>query len=127
MVTFIFISFLLLAPEFVNSMLEFLWKTSFVIPSRRSQEEPQQNYQSSETAHVDLYRIPRMIWDRKDIPEEIVKGIFVMFYKKKDHNCFASYRVICLLSHTYKLLLTVISKRMWTCDNIWAIKMILRE
>ena len=54
-----------------------------------------------------------MIWDSEDIPEEMVKGIYIMFYKKKDRNCFANYRAICLLCHAYKLLSTVISKRMY--------------
>ena len=111
---------------------------------------PAELYQNSETARAELYRILRMIWDSEDIPEEMVKGIFVMFYKKKDRNCFANYRAICLLCHAYKLLSTVISNRMYvdleeilpdsqagfrrargTRDNIcilkWAIKMILRE
>ena len=73
---------------------------------------PAELYQNSETARTELYRILCMIWDNEDIPEEMVKGIFIMFYKKKDHKCFSNYRAICLLCHAYKLLSTVISKRM---------------
>ena len=111
---------------------------------------PVELYQNSETARAELYRILRLIWDNEDIPAEMVKGIFIMFYKKKDRNCFANYRAICLLCHAYKLLSAVISRRMYleleeilpdsqagfrpargTRDNVcilkWTIKMVLRE
>ena len=111
---------------------------------------PVELYQNSETARAELYRILRLIWDNEDIPVEMVKGIFIMFYKKKDRNCFANYWAICLLCHAYKLLSAVISRRMthdWedilpdsqagfrpargTRDNVcilkWTIKMVLRE
>ena len=111
---------------------------------------PVELYQNSETARAELYRILRLIWDNEDIPVEMVKGIFIMFYKKKDRNCFANYRAICLLCHAYKLLSAVISRRMThdledilpdsqagfrpargTRDNVyilkWTIKMVLRE
>ena len=113
-------------------------------------EVPVELYQNSKTARAELYRILHLIWDNEDIPAEMVKGIFIMFYKKKDRNCFANYRAICLLCHAYKLLSAVISRRMYldlenvlpdsqagfrpargTRDNVcilkWAIKMILRE
>ena len=113
-------------------------------------EVPVELYQNSKTARAELYRILHLIWDNENIPAEMVKGIFIMFYKKKDRNCFANYRAICLLCHAYKLLSAEISRRMYldlenvlpdsqagfrpargTRDNVcilkWAIKMILRE
>ena len=42
---------------------------------------PVELYQNSETARAELYRILRLIWDNEDIPVEMVKGIFIMFYK----------------------------------------------
>ena len=51
-----------------------------------------------------------MIWDNEDIPEEMVKRLILIFYKKKDRNCFSNYRAICVLYNAYKLLSTVISK-----------------
>ena len=111
---------------------------------------PAELYQNSETARRELYRIMRLIWNSEVIPPELVKGIFIMFYKKKDRNCFSNYRAICLLCHAYKLLSSVIAKRLHidlekalpdsqagfrpargTRDNVcilkWTIKMLLRE
>ena len=73
-----------------------------------------------------------------------------MIYKKKERDNFSNYRAICLLCHAYKLLSTVIARRLHidlaevlpdtqagfrpargTRDNVcilkWTIKMILRE
>ena len=76
-------------------------------------EVPAELYQNSETARTELYRILRLIWYTEDIPAELVKGIFIMFYKKKDRNCFSNYRAICLLCHAYKPLSSVIARRMY--------------
>ena len=91
-----------------------------------------------------------MIWDTEIVPPELVKGIFMMLYKKKDRDDFSNYRALCLLCHAYKLLSAVIARRLHlelehvlpdtqagfrpargTCDNVcilrWSISMILRE
>ena len=73
---------------------------------------PAELYQNSETARQELYRILRLIWNSEVVPPELVKGVFIMFYKKKDRNCFSNYRAICLLCHAYKLLSSVIAKRL---------------
>ena len=132
---------------------EELEKALFAMKSGKApgwDEVPVELYQNSNTARAELYRIIRMIWDSEDIPAELVKGIFIMFYKKKDRNCFSNYRAICLLCHAYKLLSAVIAGRMYvdladvlpdsqagfrpargTRDNVcilkWFIKMVLRE
>ena len=132
---------------------EELDKALFAMKSGRApgwDEVPAELYQNSETARTELYRILRLIWYTEDIPAELVKGIFIMFYKKKDRNCFSNYRAICLLCHAYKLLSSVIARRMYidlehilpdsqagfrpargTRDNVcilkWTIKMVLRE
>ena len=113
-------------------------------------EIPAEVYRHSATARSELYRIIRIIFDTECIPEELVRGVFIMIYKKKERDYFSNYRAICLLCHTYKLLSTVIARRLHidlaevlpdtqagfrpargTRDNVcilkWTIKMILRE
>ena len=111
---------------------------------------PAEAYQQSPTAKSELFRIIHMIWESEFIPPEIVKGIFIMLYKKKNRDDFSNYRALCLLCHAYKLLSAVIAKRLHidlepilpdsqagfrpargTRDNIcilkWTINMLLRE
>ena len=111
---------------------------------------PIEAYQNSMSAKSELFRIVRLMWDTEDIPSELVRGIFIMIYKKKDRNDYNNYRAICLLIHAYKLLSAVIARRLHldlvtilpdsqagfrpargTRDNVcilkWTIRMILRE
>ena len=113
-------------------------------------EIPAEVYQNSKTARSELYRILRIIFDTECIPEELVRGIFIMIYKKKERDNFSNYRAICLLCHAYKLLSAVLANRLHldlaqvlpdtqagfrpargTRDNVcilkWTIKMLLRE
>ena len=73
---------------------------------------PVEAYQNSLSAKLELFRIVRLIWDTEVIPNDFVKGIFIMIYKKKDRNDFGNYRAICLLIHAYKLLSAVIAQRL---------------
>ena len=75
-------------------------------------EIPAEVYQNSKTARAELYRILRIIFDTECIPEELVRGIFIMIYKKKERDNFSNYRAICLLCHAYKLLSAVLAKRL---------------
>ena len=111
---------------------------------------PAELYQNSASARAELYRIIRLIYDTELVPAEMVRGIFIMLYKKKDHNCYSNYRAICLLCHAYKLLSAVTASRLYaeiehvlpdsqagfrpargTRDNIcilkWTVEMLLRE
>ena len=113
-------------------------------------EIPIEAYQNSVSAKTELFRVVKLIWDSDVVPPNLVKGIFIMLYKKKDRNNFGNYRAICLLIHAYKLLSAIITRRLHmdleevlpdsqagfrqargTRDNIyivkWTIKMILRE
>ena len=73
---------------------------------------PIEAYQHSKSARTELFRIVHMLWESEDIPPDLVRGIFIMLYKKKDRNDFANYRAICLLCHAYKLLSSVIARRL---------------
>ena len=54
----------------------------------------------------------RLMWTTEQIPADLVRGIFVMIYKKGQHDDFGNYRAICLLCHAYKLLSAVVARRM---------------
>ena len=111
---------------------------------------PIEAYKYSPTATEELFRIVKLIWDTEVVPPDIVKGVFIMLYKKNDRDDFKNYRAICLLCHSYKLLSAVIAKRLslelqsilpdsqagfrqarGTRDNIcilkWTIEMLINE
>ena len=91
-----------------------------------------------------------MIWEGETVPPPMVRGIFIMFYKKGERDKFSNYRAICLLCHAYKLLSAVIARRLHvqlepilpdsqagfrpsrgTRDNVcilrWTVGMLIRE
>ena len=111
---------------------------------------PIEGYQHSPTARVELFRIVHIMWDTEDIPPELIKGLFIMLFKKGERNDFGNYRAICLLCHAYKLLSAILARRLHkqlehilpdsqagfrqargTRDNVcilkWAIQMVLKE
>ena len=111
---------------------------------------PIEAYQHSPTAKNELFRIVHMIWDDECPPPTLVRGIFLMLYKKGDRDSFSNYRAICLLCHAYKLISAIIARRLrlelepvlpdsqagfrparGTRDNVcilkWTVNMILRE
>ena len=111
---------------------------------------PIEAYQHSPTAKNELFRIVHMIWDCESPPPMLVRGIFIMLYKKGERDSFSNYRAICLLCHAYKLISAIIARRLHvelkpvlpdsqagfrpargTRDNVcilrWTVNMILRE
>ena len=55
---------------------------------------PIEAYKFSPTARDELFRIVKLIWDTEEVPSDIVQGIFIMLYKKKDRNDFRNYRAM---------------------------------
>ena len=111
---------------------------------------PIEAYRHSTTAKSELFRVTRLIWDTELIPPMLVRGIFIMLYKKGPKDNFANYRAICLLCHAYKLISALIAQRLHidlaeilpdsqagfrpargTRDNVcilkWTVNMLLRE
>ena len=111
---------------------------------------PIEAYQHSAAAKNELFRIVIMIWEGETVPAPMVRGIFIMFYKKGERDKFSNYRAICLLCHAYKLLSAVIARRLHvqlepilpdsqagfrpargTRDNVcilrWTVGMLIRE
>ena len=60
----------------------------------------------------ELFRICRMMWHSERIPPELVRGTFIMLHKKGSRDDMANYRAVCLLCHSYTLLLAVVARRL---------------
>ena len=61
----------------------------------------------------ELFAMVRQIWREEDIPEDMVKGVFVMLFKNKgSNNDCSKYRMICLLPHAYKMVSTLLLHRL---------------
>ena len=108
---------------------------------------PVEAYRGSVEATTELFRICRLMWTTERIPAELVRGMFVMLYKKGSRDDYKNYRAICLLCHAYKLMSAIVARRLMTTleghlpdtqagfrpvrDNVcalkWFIAMILRE
>ena len=67
-------------------------------------EVPNEAYQDSEVAREELYQLVKQMWQKGEVPRELVTTVFVMIYKKGDKNDKWNYRPIGLLSHAYKIL-----------------------
>ena len=78
---------------------------------------PAEAYKNSPTAKKLLFELIREIWHEEDVPEKLVKGIFVPIYKNKgSSDDMSKYRFICLLNHAYKVLSALVLKRM--CESV---------
>ena len=111
---------------------------------------PIEAYRGSVHATNELFRICRMMLHSERIPHELVRGTFIMLHKKGPRDDMSNYRAICLLCHSYKLLSTVVARRLMAvledrlpdtqagfrqarggrdnvCALIWFINMVLRE
>src|ERR1043165_6319637 len=53
-----------------------------------------------------------LIWEKEEWPKEWGKSIFIPIFKKGDARECENYRTIALISHTSKILLKIIHKRM---------------
>ena len=70
---------------------------------------PVEAYRGSIEAKSELFRLCRLMWHSERIPQDLVRGVFVMLHKKGPRDDFANYRAICLLCHSYKLLSAVVA------------------
>ena len=60
---------------------------------------PVEAYRGSVEATNELFRICRLMWRTEQIPPDLVRGVFMMIYKKGPRDDFANYRVIRLLCY----------------------------
>ena len=75
-------------------------------------DTPIEAYLSSESAKHELYEIVCIMWRKEDIPDDLVRAIFVMLYKKGSRDDFSNYRAIGLLCHSYKVFSVLVLRRM---------------
>ena len=61
---------------------------------------PVEAYRGSMEAKSELFRLCRLMWHSERIPQDLVRGVFVMLHKKGPRDDFANYRAICLLCHS---------------------------
>ena len=73
---------------------------------------PVEIYQQSCAAWSDLFDLVRRCWAEEEVPEKLVVGIIVPLYKNKgSRDDMKKYRFVCLLTHAYKLLSTLMLHR----------------
>ena len=66
-------------------------------------------YKASATARQYLLRLINQIWVEEDIPNEWMKGIIYPIYKQKGARGYpVNYRMICLLSHSYRIFAVIL-------------------
>ena len=83
-----------------------------------SDEIPAEVYKNSKVANELLFNFLKKVWQKEYVPAELAVGIFVMIFKKGDHDDCSNYRCICLLNHVYKILSVVLMKRLVAdCEN----------
>ena len=111
---------------------------------------PIEAYRGSDEAKYELFRISRLMWNTERIQTDLVRGMFIMIHKKGSRDDYGNYRAICLLCHSYKLMSSVVARRLMAKledhlpdtqaglrpargfrDNVcalkWFIQMVLRE
>ena len=59
---------------------------------------------SDSPAKQELFAIVHLMWQTKVIPPALVRGTFVMLYKKGPHDNFGNYQAVGLMRHNCKLL-----------------------
>ena len=73
---------------------------------------PAEVFKNSAVAKDMLFEFLSKVWKKESVPPELAVGIFVMIYKKGSPDDCANYRCICLLNHAYKILSTMLMKRL---------------
>ena len=76
---------------------------------------PVEAYRASPAAKADLFTLIRRMWREEAIPEDLATCELVTILKNKGSpDDFTKYRCIGLLTHAYKILSTLLLKRMVT-------------
>ena len=73
---------------------------------------PIEAYRGSPAAKQELFAVVRLMWQTEVIPPALVRGTFVMPYKKGPRDNFGNYRAIGLMCHSYTLLSMLVLHRM---------------
>ena len=74
---------------------------------------PAEVWTHSETVKDILFEFLQQIWRKEEVPENLSVCVFIMIYKNKDSkDDYTKYRVIGLLNHTYKIMSTILLRRL---------------
>ena len=65
---------------------------------------PIEAYRGTPATKQELFAIVHLMWQTEVIPPTLVRGTFVMLYKKGPRDNFRNYRAIGLMCHSYRLL-----------------------
>ena len=71
---------------------------------------PVEQYQS-DTAIAELHHMLQLAFNNEDIPEDMVLGEMLNFFKKKDKDNRSNYRALGLLNHAYKIFSRILLMR----------------
>ena len=82
-------------------------------------EIPAEVWKNSKVAKEELFQFLFEVWRKEEVPANLAVCVFVMIYKKKgSHNDCTKYRAIGLLNHAYKIMSTVLLRRIVTeCEG----------
>jgi hypothetical protein len=64
------------------------------------------------TIHSEIHKLNNLIWNKKELPEELKGMVIVPVYKKGDKTDCSNYRGISRLSTTYKSLSNILLSRL---------------
>ena len=74
---------------------------------------PVEAYRASEEARGDLFKLIRQIWREEDVPKDMVLAELITIFKNKgSSDDMTKYRCIGLLTHAYKVVSTLLLKRL---------------
>ena len=73
---------------------------------------PSEVWKNSIAARDKLFEFLSEVWSKERVPMNLAVCVFIMIYKRKgSHNDCTKYRVIGLLNHAYKIMSTILIRR----------------
>ena len=73
---------------------------------------PAEVWKNSEVTKDELFEFLSEVWNKEQVPANLAVCVFIMIYKQKgSHNDCAKYREIGLLNHEYKIMVTILLRR----------------
>ena len=73
---------------------------------------PAEVWKNSAIAKEALFEFLSAVWNKEVVPQNLAVCVFVLIYKQKgSHNDLTKYRTIGLLNHAYKIMSTILLRR----------------
>ena len=78
-------------------------------------EVPAEVWANSALAKEVLFEFLQKIWSKEQVPEDLAVCVFILIYKNKGSpDDYSKYRAIGLLNHSYKIMSTILLRRLIT-------------